>query len=440
MGMIILMAELVIEIAFATYCVITKSNQGKLRSYLRIGAFAVFILLTLVSVIQWGSRWYLLAILLLVWAALGLWALLRKQDQVKPFQARTILFKAIATLLLVIIVLTPALIFPQYKLPPMTGKYPVTTVTYTYTDPNRIETFSKTGGNREVNVEFWFPMQSTGKFPLVVFSHGAFGMKGSNTSTFMDLASNGYVVCSIDHPYHSLYTRDSNGRTTTIDPAFLQEFMNANNGKYDEKTSFDLEQGWIKLRTADINFVLDTILAKAKDTNSGQVYQLVNNAKIGLFGHSLGGESSAQVARERQDISAVIDLDADLGGEYLTYTNGKYVINDRVYPTPILIIFTDELVRRMASIPDLSNVVASKKVLANAPQAFEIDMPGTNHMSLTDLAVISPLLVKAINSSYTMVGGYEADPYTVIEKMNSHVLRFFNVFLKNEGSFSATQN
>ena len=107
-------------------------------------------------------------------------------------------------LLLVVIAVTPALIFPQYKLPKMTGKHEVATVNYTYTDQSRIETFTNTGENRKVNVEFWYPKDAGGKYPLVVFSHGAFGMKTSNTSTFMELASNGYVVCSIDHPYHSL--------------------------------------------------------------------------------------------------------------------------------------------------------------------------------------------------------------------------------------------
>ena len=33
------------------------------------------------------------------------------------------------------------------------------------------------------------------------------------------------------------------------------------------------------------------------------------------MGHSLGGAASAQVARERNDINAVVNLDADLHGE-----------------------------------------------------------------------------------------------------------------------------
>ena len=64
------------------------------------------------------------------------------------------------------------------------------------------------------------------------------------------------------------------------------------------------------------------------------VYPLIDSEKIGLIGHSLGGESSAQVARERNDVDAVINLDADLQGEYLDYVDGKEVMNDKVYRSP----------------------------------------------------------------------------------------------------------
>ena len=70
-----------------------------------------------------------------------------------------------------------------------------------------MEEFTDKGRNRFVNVEFWYPKKADEKYPLLVFSHGAYGIKASNTSTYTELASHGYVVVSIDHPYHSFYTR-----------------------------------------------------------------------------------------------------------------------------------------------------------------------------------------------------------------------------------------
>jgi len=39
----------------------------------------------------------------------------------------------------------------------MTGMHEVATAKYTYTDASRIQTFTTTGENRKVNVEFWYP-------------------------------------------------------------------------------------------------------------------------------------------------------------------------------------------------------------------------------------------------------------------------------------------
>jgi dienelactone hydrolase len=447
MGTLILLITLVIEVAFTTYCLITKSIQEKVKSYIRIGAFAAFVLFTLVSVIHWNFTWYLLAALLFIWAALGAWTLLRKpveKKDLKPFPA---VLGAIGALLLVAITITPSLVFPQHPQPPVTGKHPVTTALFTYTNPNQVETFTSTGENRKVNVEFWYPADSTGneEYPLIVFSHGSMGFKTQNTSTFLDLASNGYVICSIDNPYIALYTRSSDGRMVIQSPAFRQEFFAANSGKYDEATVFQLEHKWMAVQTSDINFVLDTILADRRNPGSAKVYHLVDAQKIGLMGHSLGGESSAQVARERvasgqNDIDAVVNLDADPAGEYVNVVNGKEVLNTTPYPVPILTILSDELTRRIDAIPDAKDSVAVKHVVATAPQAYEIDFPGTNHMSLTDIALNSPLLTSLMNSSIPSVAGMDANPLATIEKMNATVLDFFNVFLKGEGSFNVARS
>jgi dienelactone hydrolase len=437
MGTVILIIAFVLEVAFAAYCIVTRSDQKKLRDFIRIGAFLSFILLALVSVIQWSFRWYALGALLLTWAVIGVWGLVRKSEKKEYKTVRTV-FKALGTLFLVGIVLTPALIFPQYQLPKVTGTYQVATVNHTYIDKNRIETFTKTGENRKINVEFWYPKDGDGKYPLVVFSHGSGGVKTSNTSTFMNLASNGYVVCSIDHPYHSLFTRGSDGHAVTADPAYLQEYMNLNSGKYTEAEKFQIEHKWLSLRTADINFALDTILAQTQAAGTDRVYQLTDPEKIGLIGHSLGGESVAQVARERNDIDAVINLDADLGGEYLDYVDGRYVINDKIYPAPLLTIYSDDLVRLLDAIPDASTTVAVKHVSATSPNAYEVHITGTNHMSLTDLPLVSPFFASMVSNSVKHVGEETADKNYVLDEMNSIVLEFFNVYLKGDGSFTST--
>jgi dienelactone hydrolase len=445
MGTIILVIALIIETVFTAYCLITQSNQRKVKSYIRIGAFAAFVLLTLISVIQWNFTWYLLAALLFLWALLGAWWLLRKPADKKDHKAFPTVLRAIGTLLLVFITVTPALIFPQHPKPPVTGTHTVATALFSYTNQNQVETFTNTGEKRKVNVEFWYPGDSTGgeTYPLIVFAHGSMGMKSQNTSTFLDLASNGYVVCSIDSPYIALYTRGSDGRLVIQSPSIRQELLNLNSHKYDEAKVLQVQLSWMTVQTTDINFVLDTILASAQNPSSAAVYHLVNVKEIGLMGHSLGGESSVQVVRERiaamkNDIGAVVDLDADPSGEYMGVVNGKPVINNTPYPVPILILVSDALAPGMAAVPDAADVIALKHVVATAPHAYEIDYPGANHLSFTDSALNSPVITSLMNSSFHVTNGADADPLVTITNMNATVLDFFNVFLKGEGSFTAS--
>lgn len=436
MGIIILIIALVVEISFAVYCFSTRSRQAQVRSTIRLGAFATFVLFIVAVVIRWSFRWYLLGGLLLIWAVLGAWRLLRPPAEPKPFSAVRTVFSTIGILLLILIAVTPVLLFPQINLPKPTGPYAVATASFTYTDEKRVETFTNTGAPRNVNVKFWFPQDAAGAYPLVLFSHGTGGIKSSNTSTFMDLASNGYVVCSIDHPYHSLFTIGADGKLVRIDAAYWQEYMSVVNHTVDATTRYQLTQKWLALRAADMNFVIDTILAQTKASDSAAVYHLIDPTKIGVFGHSLGGGESGQVARMRNDISAVINLDGDLHGEYVAFVDNQEVLNDKPFPAPLLNIYADDMQRALATIPNPEEVVASEHARVTAPHGYDVYLPGTNHFSVTDLPLVSPFMVSLMTNVVPGAAGSGADPYATIEKMNGIILQFFNVYLKGEGAFT----
>jgi hypothetical protein len=138
--------------------------------------------------------------------------------------------RVMGLLALTISVLVPTVVLPFYSLPEPTGNFDVGTVVSDFTDKNRVETFSNEPDKyREIAVEFWYPTDRKGaepqydisgapvsasqqNYPVLIFSHGAFGMRKSNASTFRELASHGYIVASIDHTYHSFYTSFANGK------------------------------------------------------------------------------------------------------------------------------------------------------------------------------------------------------------------------------------
>src|SRR5262245_23925883 len=129
------------------------------------------------------------------------------------------------------------------QVPGPTGRYAVGTFSVMLSDPGRNNPFLNDVSRREVLVRFWYraprpgpctpapymlPRVSrylseklgisapelrtnscyqapvlSGRHPVVLASHGYTGMLTDYTFLFEDLASHGYVVASIAHPYES---------------------------------------------------------------------------------------------------------------------------------------------------------------------------------------------------------------------------------------------
>lgn len=429
MATLLLLIALIFEIAFAIYSIVTKENHKKIKNWIRIGIFVVFVILTLSSVIVWSFRWVMLAVLLFVLAVKSTVSLIRNKTNLPQYKTSSIVWKSILMIFALVFTLAPAFVFPQHKAPKVTGDYEVATATYTYVDKNRIEEFSDNGDNRFVNVEFWYPENADGAYPLLVFSHGASGVKTSNASTYTELASHGYVVASIDHPYHSFYTSSEDGTKVLINSDYNLEVSNANKeGVYSKEETYGLIQKWMKLRTDDMNFVIDTILAKTK-TDNDLVYQQIDTEKIGVFGHSMGGAASVWLGREREDINAVVNIDAPFFSD-LVYKKemDDYVASNEAFTTPLLNIYSDDVWEQLDS---NSTYVANKLDNEQFKDAFTVHFKGAKHLSLTDLPLFSPILANILQG-----GKADIDKYYSIETENKLILQFFDYELKGIGQFT----
>ncbi|MEY9974285.1 dienelactone hydrolase [Lysinibacillus sp. RC46] len=428
MGILLLLTAVIFEIAFAIYCIATKQNHKKLKNWIRITVFIVFVILTVSSVIVWSFSWIMLAILLFLLAVYGTVSLILKKKNIKQYKTSTIVWKSIMMILIFVFVLSPVIIFPQYQSPKVTGEYEVATATDTYIDKSRIEEFSDKGDNRIVNVEFWYPKNADGTYPLLVFSHGAYGIKTSNSSTYTELASHGYIVVSIDHPYHSFYTRSEDGIVTMISPDFKNEVENTNKGLYSNEERYNIIQKWMKLRTDDMNFVIDTILTKAKSDND-PIYQHINTEKIGVFGHSMGGAASVLLGRERDDVSAVVNIDAPFFSELIyNKADDNFMASSKAYTTPLFNIYSDDVWRQLNRTPVY---VANKLNNKQFEGAYTTHFKGAKHLSLTDLPLFSPILANILQG-----GKADIDKYYCIETENELILKFFDFELKGIGHFA----
>lgn len=429
MEILILVVTLVVELALAVYSIVTKQSRHKLKSWTRIAMFIGFIMLSLGKVVVWEYTWVLFAGLLFLLAFKGMVALLREQTRTPRYKAFSTILKFLSLALTIVVTLVPVLLFPQFRLPQVTGPYEVATATYSYVDQNRIEEFTDLKDHRLVNVEFWFPEQAHGTYPLLMFSHGAFGIKASNTSTFTELASHGYVVVSVDHPYHSFYTVNEDGKVTTINPEYMQEVNNANKGVYSLGEYFKLTQKWMKLRTDDMNFVMNTILEHAEQKKD-LVYDRIDTKKIGVFGHSMGGAASVALSRKRDDIDAVVNLDAPFFSEleFNKETNELTTKSD-AFTTPLLNVYSDDVWIQLES---SSSYIANSFSNENFKDAYNVHFKGAKHLSLTDLPLFSPVLANLLQGGRKV----NIDKYYVIETQNELILRFFDNALKNKGQFA----
>jgi len=434
MGILLLIIVLLFEVGLSVYSVITKSKQVKIKSWMRVSSFVVFVILTLTSIIVWSFRWILPGLLLFILAVKATITLLRLRNKSQELQPKTtkVILKTITITLTMVIALLPAIVFPQHKSPKVTGQYKVSNATYTYVDEKRIETFSEKEQNRFVNVKYWYPEDTNETYPLLVFSHGATGINSSNSSTFTELASHGYIVASIDHPYHSFYTKSNDGEVVLINSDYNREVSNANtDGIYSKKEVFKIIQKWMKLRTEDISFVIDTIVNNTA-INNDPIYQQINTEKIAVFGHSMGGAASVWLGRERSDIDAVVNIDAPYFSE-IDYNDDidDFVTRENDYTTPILNIYSDDVWKQL----DSSGLYAANKLdNAHFKDAITVYFQGAKHLSLTDLPLVSPLLANLLQG-----GSATIDPYYCIETENELILQFFDDVLKGKGQFNPQQ-
>lgn len=439
---ILFMIFVVSEIAYGVYSTISGSTHKIAKAYLHLTAFAFFLILCITGILQWSLRWYLLGAGLLFLAVKGLYVLVVTKVKPEHFSKKSIILKAFIMSLLYAVLLIPPFLFPQYEAIQPTGELDIATTWFTYTSKNVTDPF--TGGPRQVNVGFWYPENGEETYPLVVFSHGAFGIRDSNISAYEELASHGYVVCSIDHPGHSFYTESVDGNRVFVNKPYLNEVINSNKESYYTKAEkYKLIQNWMKTRTEDINLTIDSILDYVSKGDMANVplkqqaaamklYQSIDSGKIGVFGHSMGAAASVQIGRERNDVDAVINLDGPYFGE-MTYDAAQddFVSLDKPYNIPILNIYSDQVWVQLKDGTDTGVYEGNKISSQIAAKSYTVYLEGTKHLTLTDLAIVSPVLTNMLNGERAKV---DAKKSIILE--NSLILGFFDEVLKGKGKFT----
>ncbi|HEX3531922.1 MAG TPA: hypothetical protein VH988_33100 [Thermoanaerobaculia bacterium] len=269
-------------------------------------------------------------------------------------------------------------------LPAPTGPYPVGTTVWRVTDAARPETFAGAGVRRQVEVLAWYPAAAASaaaadrgepapylreglaelppglrsplgslakvrthailnappaaspkKLPVLVFSHGIGGIPSSYTALLEDLASHGYAVLSIVHPYEATAATLADGQVISLfDDAGKprqtfndviaewsreDETMAAVTREAKEEDQLRLLRGYlaglhatqatVDRWVADTKLVLDQLSSLPKTGAAGRLAARLDLGRLGAFGHSMGGVVSGEFCLADGRCRAGLNLD-----------------------------------------------------------------------------------------------------------------------------------
>ncbi len=362
---------------------------------------------------------------------------------------------------------------PILKLDEPQGKYVVGNTLATILDEKRDEYHSKDPNDkRELLVEIWYPGKqgsvmkaktlwsglysgkkdiisfftnylqeirthsfpnlapAQGSFPLILFNHGLQMFTSQNTLLMEHMASHGYIVASIGHPYESI--RVDLGQDKVILPEFISSFEKFNEGmQWIEESSAPIaeaqktiasitdreERGKIVLASIEkADGINKTVVAWTKDTqcvlswllenpsNLSGLIPNINPAKIGVMGMSIGGATAGELCKVDHRITAGINIDGLQYG-----TTQKDSLN-----VPFMMFASDD-----------GNGMNDFMFLQSRKDYYEYHLKTTSHADLTDMAIIWPIL-----KFYGQSG--ELSGKRVVEIMNTVILNFWEQYLKGK--------
>jgi predicted dienelactone hydrolase len=346
------------------------------------------------------------------------------------FLVRLLIFTAIATL--------PILI-PVFHLPEPTGQFQIGTTTLYLVDNTRSEIFTPNpDDHREVIVRVWYPAQiMTGDkaaplmehppfqfshlslvkthayqdapvsnaqsiYPVLIFSHGHVGFMEQNLTLMEELASHGYIVCSIAHTYQAIIAVFPNGRVVPADSALANDFLH---GKPPTQA---INAEHLRVWTEDTRFLIDELERIQAGERESLLVGKLDMDRLGIFGQSFGGVTAAKVCIVDDRCQAGISLDSGLPSDYTGSSANPPLKQPFMFMLNEVVGFY-----RSGILGKLNNTT------------YAVAVRGTTHFNFTDLVLYSPVL-KFTNE----FGSIEGDRMAKI--INAYAVAFWDEYLNSE--------
>ncbi|WP_328994277.1 hypothetical protein OG394_07585 [Kribbella sp. NBC_01245] len=265
--------------------------------------------------------------------------------------------------------------------------------------------------------------RSARPYPMVLFEPG-FGLgRELGTTLVEDLASHGYVVVTISSTYDAAAVEFPDGR---VEPARPDNFPRPN---------IDMIR-----RRADTLFVLDQLGALASGANPDAEHRRLPSGlhrsldlhKIGMFGHSLGGATTAQTMAVDDRIIAGVNLDGSIFPDFDLDTGPGEVEKElarvaaRIGNRPFLWLasggFGPEYFGSLVT-PFWYGLKGWRRFLS---------IKGSTHFTYTDLTpMLHQLAAAGVIPSAAPVGIH---PHQAIAAQRDYIRAFFDLWLRNRNT------
>ncbi len=249
------------------------------------------------------------------------------------------------------------------------------------------------------------PAPVGGRFPIVLFSPGLGGVRTQNTAWAEEIASHGYVVVALDHPYDSAAVVLDDGKT-------VRTRVSATGNRNEDNRR---AARWIAVRAGDLRFVRDQLNRISRGDLPDPLAPRLDTGHVAVTGHSLGGAAALQAARLDHRFTAVIDLD---GAPDDPAPNA--------FPQPVLAL-TQEVTAQTD--PDYLDRL-TKTLDLSTSVSYRLTVPKSAHLSFTD----APLYLPPVPSIVGALGRTEGPRLTAAAS-----LAFLDDTLRNRPGNTARQ-
>jgi predicted dienelactone hydrolase len=409
------------------------------------------------------------------------WGILRMTESQNepPSRGRrivTIIGVVLGLLALVVAAAFPFML-PLFSLPEPTGAFAVGTQYFYWADEERPDEFTTDPGDfREVSVQVWYPADLSGDeklipymnqeaaramarsweapefmldhlalvsthaylgpdvaqtgTPLPVITYSTSGLMSSHMALFEELASQGYVVLCIGHPYWNPYVYGSGGEVLPFDGQikYYQEWWDEDEAVDEARSEIVFAKNTpaqerahrrhndvrplavrdLRVWAENVGFVLDKL--EIMNQGSGFMAKALDLERVGIMGFSKGGATAGQFCLIDERCQAGINLTGMMYGDIVEANlDNPFIFMSEEGPSCPDCYVNDLFYKRAES------------------DAYQMKIMGARHTNFGDPCLWGELLMSSEDNP-------EIECQRMIDIQNVYTLTFFDKYLKGIAS------